>query len=126
MRVVSGSQLTLDFEPSVRQRFGTLRECVYHAALADPRGIKAVAFDCDKSQSELSRCLNPSADDPRSCDVNLMVDVMRSTKNLAPLQWLLAEFVPDEDSRRLAALSQLEQLLPTLTGLVSEAKRAKR
>lgn len=120
--VVSGSQLQLNFEPSIRQRFSTLRECVHHIALADPRGMKNVAADCDKSLSELSRCLSPSDGDPRSCDVNLMVAVMRSTGNTAPLQWLLGEFGIDEATRRATTLTRIDHLVAELSGLAAEVK----
>jgi hypothetical protein len=125
MRVVAGSQLTLDFQPSVRARFPTLRQCVHFAVLEDPRGIKAVASDCDISISELSRRLAPTEGDARSLDVNLMVEVMRSTKSLLPLQWLLGEFVPDEKSRLVTALSAAESLLPQLQTVIAELQRSK-
>lgn len=124
MRVVSGSQLTLDFQPSVRARFPTLRQCVHFAVLEDSRGIKSVAADCDVSVSELSRRLAPTDGDPRSCDVNLMVEIMRSTKSLLPLQWLVGEFVPDEKTRLVTALSTAEQLLPQLQSALAELQRA--
>lgn len=113
----------MDFEPSIRQRFPTLRECVHFVVLNDKRGIKAVASDCDISVSELSRRLAPTEGDPRSCDVNLMVRIMDSTKSLLPLQWLIGEFVPDEHSRHAIALSTVEQLLPQLLDAVSELKK---
>lgn len=126
MRVVAGSQLTLDFEPSVRQRFQTLRQCVHFIALDDKRGMKAVASDCDVSVSELTRRLAPTEGDPRSCDVDLMVEIIRSTKNTLPLQWLLGEFVPDDRSRHATALATVELLLPQLQGALSELKKGAR
>lgn len=126
MRVVAGSQLTLDFEPSIRQRFQTLRQCVHFAVLEDRRGIKAVASDCDISVSELSRRLAPTEGDPRSCDVDLMVAVMRSTGSRLPLQWLIGEFVPDEQSRHSAALTTVELLLPQLQAALAELKKGSR
>ncbi len=127
MRVVPGSQLTLSFEPTVRQRFPTLRQCIHHIVLLDPRGIKAVASDCDLSESELSRRLTKKGDsDPRSCDVDeVMVAVMRSTKNLLPVQWLLAEFAQDDQSRLAAALSTIETLAPALMDAVAVVKRGR-
>ena len=125
MRVLAGNQLMLDFEPSIRQRFPTLRQCVHYVVLQDPRGIKQVASDCDLSEPELSRRLaKKKPGSPRSCDVDLMVAVMRSTKSLLPLQWLLAEFVPDDRTRQAAALSTVETLLPQLTTALAEMKRS--
>ena len=121
MRVVATNQLTLELHPDVRKRFGSLRECVHWSALNDPRGIKAIAGDCDISVSELSRRLHPSDDDPRSCDVNLMVRIMHSTRDLAPLHWLMAEFLQDEDTKRQAAVDQLAALMPQIAALLNQA-----
>jgi hypothetical protein len=127
MRVLAGNQLTLDFEPSVRQRFPTLRQCVHYTVLQDPRGIKAVAADCDLSESDLSRRLAPKKKgSPRACDVDLMAAIMRSTKNLLPIQWMLAEFVPDDRTRQAAALSTVETLLPQLMAAVATMKAGKK
>lgn len=125
MRVVASDQMTLDFEPGVRQRFPTLRQCVHYIVLQDPRGIKQVAADCDLSESELSRRLaKRKKGHPRSCDVDLMVAIMRSTGNNLPLQWLLAEFVPSDEMRKAAAVQRLERLLPDLMTTLAEVKSA--
>jgi len=121
VRIVAANQLMLELQTDVRQRFSTLRECLHWTALNDPRGIKAIAADCDISVSELSRRLNPSDDDPRSCDVNLMVKVMRSTRDLAPLHWLMSEFLQDQDTKRRAAVDQLANLMPQIAALLAEA-----
>lgn len=121
MRVVAASQLTLELQSHVRQRFGSLRECLHWTVLNDPRGIKAVAADCDLSVSELSRRLHPSDDDPRSCDVNLMVRVMHSTRDLAPLHWLMSEFLQDDDTKRRAAVDQLSTLMPQIAAPLADA-----
>lgn len=127
MRVVSASQLTLEFQPSVRQRHRTLRQCVAAAVLASPKGAKQIAADCDISESELSRRLAPKSErDPRSCDVDLMVAVMRSTGDLSPLQWLLAEFTQDDDARLQSLAGQVEQALPVLLEFAQAMKRGKR
>jgi len=121
VRVVSSNQCTLELQPGLLQRYRTLRDCLHHSVLNDSRGPKAVAADCDLSLSELSRRLSPSDGDPRSCDVNLMVDIIDSTKDLTPLYWLMARFLQDEDSRRRSAVDQLAQLMPHIATLLSDA-----
>lgn len=122
MRVVTGTQLRLELQPGLLTRFGTLRECVYHSVLSDPRGFKAVAADCDLSKSELSRRLNPQDGDPRSLDVDLFVQILKSTKDLAPLHWLMATFLEDDETKRGAALDQLRRMLPEISALVKAAQ----
>ena len=121
MRVVPGSQLRLELQPGLLTRFASLRECVYHSVLNDSRGLKAVAADCDLSKSELSRRLHPTDGDPRSLDVDLFVQIMRSTGDLAPLHWLMAAFLEDDDSRRRAATDQLARMLPEIAQLLEAA-----
>ena len=121
MRVVSGNQLTLELQTSVRARFSTLRDCLHWTVLNDSRGPKAVAADCDLSLSELTRRLHPSDDDPRSCDVNLMVKVLHSTHDLAPLHWLMSEFLQDDDTKRRSAVDQLSNLMPQIAALLADA-----
>ena len=125
MRVVSGNQLTLELQPGLLRRYGTLRECLNHSVLNDPRGIKAIAADCDVSVSELTRRLNPSDGDPRSCDVNLFVQIMASTGDATPLHWLNAKFLTDDRARHQSAVDQLHRLLPQIASLLADAGKHK-
>lgn len=120
MRVVAGS-LTLDLEPDVLQRFPTLRDCVHWTVLNDPRGIKAVAADCDITISELTRRLSPSENDPRSLDVNLMVRVMRSTRDYTPIFYQMAEFLADDETKKREAVNELSKMMPRLAQLLVAA-----
>lgn len=121
MRVIAANQFTLELQPGLLQRYSSLRECVYHSVLNDRRGLKGVAADVDLSMSELSRRLNPSEGDPRSCDVDLMVKIMASTNDLTPLHWLMARFLQDEDAKRRAAVEQLAQFMPVIASLLADA-----
>jgi hypothetical protein len=114
MRVAPGAQLTLELQPGLLRRYASLRDCLHHSVLNDARGLKAVAADCDLSVSELSRRLHPSDEDPRSCDVNLMVRIIESTGDLAPLHWLNARFLADEPTRYRSAVDQLVRMLPEI------------
>lgn len=120
MRVVAGS-LTLDLEPGLLQRFPSLRDCVHWTVLNDPRGIKAVAADCDITVSELTRRLSPTENDPRSFDVNLMVRVMRSTKDFTPIYFQMSEFLADDETKKREAVAELSKLVPRLSQLLAAA-----
>lgn len=121
MRQATGTQLTLELRPGLLRRYSTLREAVQHAVLNDPRGLKAVAADCDLSVSELSRRLNPSEGDPRSLDVNLFDRILESTGDLTPLHWLMAKHLADDDVRQRQAIETLSRMLPEIAQLLSEA-----
>lgn len=115
------TQLTLELQLDLLQRYRTLRECVHHVALDYPKGMKALAADCDLSQSELSRRLHPTDGDPRSLDVDIMVRVIEVTGDLRPLHWLIAKFIPTESDRRSAAVDELTAMLPRLAELLAAA-----
>lgn len=122
MRIVSNTQqLTFELQPDLLRRFSTLRQCVHHSVLGYERGMKALAADLDLSESELSRRLNPSEDDKRSCDVNLMVRIVELTGDLMPLHWLMAKFLRDAEASKQAAVQQLAQLMPHIAQLLVEA-----
>lgn len=121
MRIVSENQLTLELQPSLLRRFSTLRQCVHHTALNYPKGMKELAADLDLSESELSRRLNPSEDDKRSCDVNLMVRIVEITGDLAPLHWFMAKFLHDAELHKQQAMNALVQMAPQMLALFAEA-----
>lgn len=121
MRVVAGNQMTLELQPGLLRRYQTLREAVYHSVLNDPRGMKAVAADCDLSVSELSRRLAPSDGDPRSLDVNLFDKILESTQDLTPLHWLNAKHLACEDAKRQNAVETLSRLMPEIARLLADA-----
>lgn len=118
---MSAQQLTLDLRLDLLRRYATLREAVHHSVLNDVRGLKAVAADCDLSVSELSRRLNPADGDPRSLDVNLLVEIMSSTQDFTPVHWLNARFLVSGESRRANAVDQLSRMLPELAALLADA-----
>ena len=122
MRVVSDTQLTLQLQPSLLQRYSTLRQCVHWSALNCTQGMKQLASDLDLSESELSRRLNPSDGDNRSCDVNLMVQIIEKTGDLTPLHWLMAKLLRDAEVEKQAALSKIVQLAPALVDLFVQAE----
>lgn len=124
VRIVTGQQLTLSLEPGLTQRYKSLREVLQHSCLNDPRGLKAIAADCDLSVSELSRRLNPSPGDPRSLDVDVFVDILASTDDYLPIRWLLARFIPDDTSRHAVAVQKLERLMSEVASVLHEVKGA--
>lgn len=115
------AQLTLELQLGLLQRYRSLRECVHHVALDFPKGMKALAAECDLSQSELSRRLSPTDGDPRSLDVDLMVRIIDATGDLRPLHWLVARFVPTDAARRQSAVDNLATLMPQIAALLADA-----
>ena len=68
------NQYTLNFEPSLPERFPTLREYVAHRSTVVQKMPKTQAADMDMAPSTLSRKLNPSDGDTQRFNVDALVD----------------------------------------------------
>lgn len=118
----SKPQLRLDFEPGITEQFRTLKQCVAAVVYGYRGGLSSVAAACDVSPSTLSRMLNENEDDPRHLPLDFLPLIIAATADIRPLQWLAAKFLPDDEMRREAALSRIEQILPSLVADVALLK----
>lgn len=127
MTPISKKQLKLDFEPSLLQQFRTLKQCVSATVYNFRGGLTAVAAACDKSPSTLTKELNPQEheENRRNLDIDYLETIIRETGDIRPILWLVARFIPDDATRREAALSCIEQILPALTQALAEIKKGK-
>lgn len=125
MTAVSKLQLKIDFEPGITEQFRTLKQCVAACVYGFRGGLGSVAVACDVSPSALSRMLNENEDDPRHLPIDFLTKIIEVTGDIRPLHWLAAKFVPDEDTRRDVALSQLEKILPMLPSLMADIAASK-
>jgi hypothetical protein len=122
---VSKHQLRMDFEPGILEQFRTLKQCVAAVVYGYRGGLSSVAAACDVAPSTLSRMLNENEDDPRHLPLDFLPSIVEVTGDIRPLQWLAAKFIPDDNTRREAALSRIEQLLPQLMSDVATLKKGR-
>lgn len=115
------SQLALDFEPGLTERHQLLSACVREAVHRSPRLMKAIAADCDMSESSLTRKLSPNPDDPRRVSVDDLVLLIDATGDLSPIHWLIERFAMQDDQRQARAQAELAKQLPTLMALLKQA-----
>lgn len=113
-------QMTLSFEPGISDRFGSLRECV--ATGVYQRGLKNVAIDLDAAPSNLSVQL--SDDNARHFSVDSLERYIDKTGDLVPIYYLVEKFIKAQDSRQLAAISQLPGIAEQLQRLMRQAGMA--
>lgn len=124
MTSISGNQLQLNFEPSLPERYPTLREYVAYRTLIHPRPAKSIAADMDVSPSVLSRKLNPSEGDTQRMNLDDFEGWLQSTGDAAAVvQYLAAKYMDSDDTRKARAIGQAEKLLAEL-GPVLAALRA--
>lgn len=122
------SQLTLNFDPALHERFTTLRAFVaYRAQAGVAKPMKAQAADMDMAPSTLSRKLNPAEGDTQRMNLDDLEAWLASTGDAAAVVEYLASKYLDSDAARHqrvvasaeALIAQLAQVLPALKGVAA-------
>lgn len=109
------SQLTLDFEPSLPERFGSLRAYLAHRTPLLNKSAKVIAADMDLSPSTLSRKLNPTEGDTQRFNLDDLEAYIDSTGEApAVIEYLAAKFMDSDEARRTRALVRVEGLAKQL------------
>lgn len=118
------TQLTLSFEPSVVDRWPTLREFIEHRLPLQAKHAKTIAADMDIAPSTLSKKLK--GEDNNRFTVDNLEQYLDSTGDIAAVvEYLAAKFMGGGDEARKARLmAQAEATAAQLTKLVSELKGA--
>ena len=111
------SQLVLDLEPGLLDRFPSLRECV--AAGVYRRGLGKCAIDLDQAPGNLSVQL--SADPARHFSVDQLERYMETTKDFTPIHYLAEKFLSDRDAKQEAAQAELLDQLGKMQKLMKAA-----
>lgn len=112
------TQLTLEFEPALTERFRNLLECV--TAGVYQRGLKRVAADLDKAPGNLSREL--SGDTDRHFSVEALERYIQTQGDVTPIYYLIARYMGDQAHAEAATLKRVEGLLAEVASLVGQAK----
>lgn len=111
---ISASQLTLNFEPGLVERYGSLRDCV--ATGVYQRGLKRVAIDLDQAPSNLSVQLS---DDPsRRFSVDSLETYIEKTGDKTPILYLVERFLAPELENK--GIKQVETMKAKLAELMRE------
>ena len=125
MSSIAPSQLTLSFEPSLPERFPTLRSYVAHRTPLLAKSAKVIAADMDMSPSTLSRKLNPSDGDTQRFNLDDLEAYLESTGDApAVIEYLAAKYMDSPDARKARALSKVERLAEELSAAMALLKGA--
>lgn len=111
------SQMVLDFEPGLVERYGSLRECI--ATGVYQRGLKRIAIDLDSAPSNLSVQL--SEDPSRNFSVDSLERYIAATGDFTPIHYLAEKFLSDKGAKKDAAQAELLRQFATLTQLMQKA-----
>lgn len=111
---ISPSQLTLNFEPGLVERYGSLRDCI--ATGVYQRGLKRVAIDLDQAPSNLSVQLS---DDPsRRFSVDSLETYIEKTGDKTPVLYLVERFLAPELENK--GIKQVEALKAKMAEMMRE------
>lgn len=116
------TQLTLCFEPSLPERFASLREFVAFRVQEMKLNAKTLASDMDLSPTVLSRKLKPADGDTSRLTVDDLESYIAATNDVAPLEYLAAKFLDTPEARKVRTLSRLETLLQQIEGGIALLK----
>ena len=114
---VHKSQLTLDFEPGLAERFTCLRDCV--ATGVYQRGLSRVAIDLNESPGNLSNKLSQDAN--RHLSVEDLERYLEKSGDMTPLYYLCERFLSDRSAKQGAALNDLAAMLAQMQPLLKQA-----
>lgn len=119
------SQMTLNFEPSLPERFTTLRAYVAHRANVVPKSLKTQAADLDMAPSTLSRKLNPAEGDTQRLNCDDLEAWIASTGDApAVIEYLAAKYMDNDKARKARVLSKVEGMLPDLLAAIAAMKES--
>ena len=118
------SQLTLDFEPGIVERFPTAMDCLRSSVYAGAKPMKTIAADMDMGASTLSRKLSQDHDDPRRFSLDDLERYISATGDTTVVEYLAAKHLQSDDHRRLQTLNAATRLLGELGPLLAALKGA--
>lgn len=108
------AQLTLNLEPSVVDRWETLRQYITHRIEVQAKTAKVIAAEMDIAPSTLSKKLNET--DANRFTIDNLEQYLESTGDVqAIIEYLATKYAPGgNDARKARAIGRLETLAATL------------
>lgn len=123
MTSIAPSQMTLNFEPSLPDRFPTLRSYIAHRTPLLAKSAKSIAADMDMSPSTLSRKLNPADGDTQRFNLDDLESFLEATGDApAVIEYLAAKYMDSPEARKSRVLSKVEQLAEQLSVAMAALK----
>ena len=118
------SQLTLNFDPALHERFPTLRAFIaYRAQAGVNKPMKVQAADLDMAPSTLSRKLNPHEGDTQRFNLDDLEAWLHSTGDAAAVvEYLASKYLDNDTARQQRIAAKLEAMLPDLMQALAQMK----
>lgn len=116
------SQLTLNFEPALPEKYRSLRDFLAYRVQVQAKPAKTIAADMDLSPSTLSRKLTPGDGDTQRFNVDDLETYINATKDTSPIEYLAAKFLCSDESRKARAIARVELLSTELANALAALK----
>ena len=118
------SQLTLNFDPALHERFPTLRAFIaYRAQAGVNKPMKVQAADLDMAPSTLSRKLHPQDGDTQRFNLDDLEAWLTSTGDAAAVvEYLASKYLDNDTARQQRIAAKLEAMLPDLMQALAQMK----
>lgn len=128
MKPLSVSQLTLQLDPTVVDRWPTLRELIAHRVDIHPKLQKTIAADMGLAPGTLTKKLNPGEDYTNRFNCDDLEAYLGSTGDVdAVIEYLATKFRGGGDAERQArAVRTVEALVPEITRALAELTKARK
>ena len=110
-------QLTLDLEPGLVDRHGSLLNCL--AARVYAKGLMNVAGNLDMAPGNLSVAL--SGDGQRHFGVDHLERYIEKYQDFEPILYLISKFMGSQAQAQAATMSRVETLMQEAVALMAQA-----
>lgn len=124
MPSVPPNQMTLNFEPSLPDKYPSLRDFIAYRVQVQQKPAKTIAGDMDMAPSMLSRKLTPSEGDTQRFNVDDMENYIRTTGDTTPIEYLASKYLCSDESRKARAIARVENLATELANALAAIKRS--
>lgn len=115
-------QLTLNFEPTLPERYRSLREYVAHRVQVQHKPAKTIAGDMDMSPSTLSRKLSPHEGDTQRFNCDDLESYITCTGDTSPIEYLAAKYLQSDEQRGARAIARVEALSAELASALAHLR----
>lgn len=125
MTSIAQPQLTFNFEPSLPERFKTLREFIAFRIQEQRLNAGTLASKMDLSPSVLSRKLNQPDGDTQRLNIDDLEHYIVATGDVSSVvEYLAAKYMDNEPARKARVLTKVEAMLPDLLAAIASLKEA--
>lgn len=116
------SQLTLDFEPGMIERYPTAMHRLRAAVYASMKPMKTIAADMDMSTSTLSRKLSEDPEDPRRFSLDDLEKYIAATGDTSVVEYLAVRYLESAEAKQSRVVNEAHRLLAELAPMLAAMK----